>query len=1382
MAINIPDDFTGPTEGTFTTTGGSNGRGGSYTLPAGTTVKADQLTEGQERFKIQIRLGGPSGPVVAERTVTVGDTSQTLYTLTPSVTTVFSGQTVTFTFTTTGPNGTFYWQDAGTMAESSFSPAVKTGQFTTTGTGTTKTGTFTRRIASTVQNGNMVIRIYAQDPVQNPGAQPLQNGATVLSSTVAVADDSGAFVLLIQTNASGSEYGTYPATGTNQFRFYGQGSYQVDWGDGTAPINYSNITSHVDKTYATAGTYEIRVRNWTGSTRRHRVPYTSNTDAAKIRELRQWGATQWTSCEEMFEFAINMIGTFSDAPNLSAPGISMRYMFYYCRLFNGSPNASMNSWDMGNVTNMYIMFYKATAFNQPIGNWNVSNVTTMYAMFFDARAFNQPIGNWNVGKVTNMGDMFNSATAFNQPIGNWNVSNVTNMSYMFYSATAFNQPIGNWNVSNVTDMGGMFWAAGAFNQPIGNWNVSNVTNMSSMFQQTYVFNQPIGNWNVSKVTNMTAMFHQANSFNQSLGTWTLNSSVNLSSMLGTVSPTLGMDPENYSRTLIGWSNNPSTPNSRSLGALNRRHTNAVYGTGARTTGTAARSHLTTSTGGGGRGWSISTTDDAQITYNLYAPVAASVDEGASVTYTLGITGSASNDPFRLGTFYWTNSGTTSAADFAAGSNGGAVTAVSVDTTRGQAQLTRTLASDLLTEGAETVVIQFRTGSLEGTVLQSATTTVNDTSNRSSLLVSALVGGVLAPVTSVEEGAVLTYSFTTEADDGVFYWTVGAEDGLDLAQGAQGSFPVTPLEGQPGMYGGQFSVETLLDQVTEGSENLVMSVRKGGTGGSAVASVPVTVVDTSFDQYALTPGSVSVNETSSTNSVTLTFTTTGLNGGPGGAGFFWTTAPVVGTVNGSDFTDGAVSGPLTVTGGANGRGGSGQIVRTLRTDQLTEGQEEFDIEVRTGSTSGPVVATSRVTVGDTSKTLYTLTPSVTMVYSVSVSTVEFTFTTTGPNGTFYWRQDEGTLTGSDFVGGAMSGEFMTTGTGTTKTGTFTRTLASPTDGSMVIRIYAQDPVQNPGAEPLKNGDTTLSGAVTVSTNQALGDFVLEIRTNEPVPSGLTRPTGTSTNTFRFYGRGSYQVDWGDGTAPVNYSNITSHVDKTYATAGTYTIRVRNWTAGTGIPIRHASPESTTTDAFKILKIVQWGTTQWASCSNMFSYARNMIGTFSDAPNLTAPNISMYYMFYDCALFNGSPNASMNSWDVSNVTSMFGMFYNATAFNQPIGNWNVSKVTDMSYMFWGATAFNQNLGSWVLNSSVAMYSMLDTSSTATGMSTENYSRTLIGWANNVSSRGGVPSSRSLGASGRRYSTVNYGGSPYSTGASARSYLVSRGWLFSGDAAGS
>ena len=67
--------------------------------------------------------------------------------------------------------------------------------------------------------------------------------------------------------------------------------------------------------------------------------------------------------------------------------------------------------------------------------------------------------------------------------------------------------------------------------------------------------------------------------------------------------------------------------------------------------------------------------------------------------------------------------------------------------------------------------------------------------------------------------------------------------------------------------------------------------------------------------------------------------------------------------------------------------------------------------------------------------------------------------------------------------------------------------------------------------------------------------------------------------------------------------------------------------------------------------------------------------------------MSLMFYQAGAFN----QPIGSWNVGNVTSMVAMFQQANAFNQPIGSWNVSNVTSMGGMFRGAS-FNQNISSW------------------------------------------------------------------------------------------
>ena len=53
------------------------------------------------------------------------------------------------------------------------------------------------------------------------------------------------------------------------------------------------------------------------------------------------------------------------------------------------------------------------------------------------------------------------------------------------------------------------------------------------------------------------------------------------------------------------------------------------------------------------------------------------------------------------------------------------------------------------------------------------------------------------------------------------------------------------------------------------------------------------------------------------------------------------------------------------------------------------------------------------------------------------------------------------------------------------------------------------------------------------------------------------------------------------------------------------------------------------------------------------------------------------------------------NLSNVTNMSNMFYNAQTFNQDIGSWNTENVTSMYSMFYGAQTFNQNLSSWCVS---------------------------------------------------------------------------------------
>ncbi|WP_086253431.1 DarT ssDNA thymidine ADP-ribosyltransferase family protein [Campylobacter sp. P091] len=86
-----------------------------------------------------------------------------------------------------------------------------------------------------------------------------------------------------------------------------------------------------------------------------------------------------------------------------------------------------------------------------------------------------------------------------------------------------------------------------------------------------------------------------------------------------------------------------------------------------------------------------------------------------------------------------------------------------------------------------------------------------------------------------------------------------------------------------------------------------------------------------------------------------------------------------------------------------------------------------------------------------------------------------------------------------------------------------------------------------------------------------------------------------------------------------------------------------------------------------------------------------------------------------------NQPLDSWDVSSVVNMGGMFAGCENFNQPLNNWNVSSVTNMCAMFAGCYNFNQPLDNWDVSSVTDMYEMF--------YNCENFNQPLNNW--NVSS---------------------------------------------------
>lgn len=354
-----------------------------------------------------------------------------------------------------------------------------------------------------------------------------------------------------------------------------------------------------------------------------------------------------------------------------------------------------------------------------------------------------------------------------------------------------------------------------------------------------------------------------------------------------------------------------------------------------------------------------------------SPSASSVDEGNAVTWNVTTSNVTSGT-----TLYYTIAGV-EAADVVATSG-----SFSISTNAGS--FSTTTIADALTEGAQTMTAQIRVGSTSGTIVATATCVINDTSLNPTISPSA---------TSVDEGGTVTFTITTTGltNGTTLYWSTNVVSGTlnasDFTDGLlTGSFTVTGNSGS-------FTRTLTNDSVTEGSESFTISIRTGSVSGTVVAtSATITVNDTSLTPTAtVTPDVSSLNEGATVN---FTVNTTNFAAGT----LYWTTQAVTGTIIATDFSDGALSGTVTISGS------TGTISRAIANDTKDEGTEVFNISVRLASTSGTIIGTSsNITINDTStgggaELVQLMTPSASPVtYTVPTGVTTLTIHMWGGNG-------------------------------------------------------------------------------------------------------------------------------------------------------------------------------------------------------------------------------------------------------------------------------------------------------------------------------------------------------------------------------------------------
>lgn len=168
--------------------------------------------------------------------------------------------------------------------------------------------------------------------------------------------------------------------------------------------------------------------------------------------------------------------------------------------------------------------------------------------------------------------------------------------------------------------------------------------------------------------------------------------------------------------------------------------------------------------------------------------------------------------------------------------------------------------------------------------------------------------------------------------------------------------------------------------------------------------------------------------------------------------------------------------------------------------------------------------------------------------------------------------------------------------------------------------------------------------------------------------------------------NFTVDWGDG----NKNKITAYnqteVTHTYASIGTYTIKIK------GIIKKFRFNNSF--DRLKLLTIEKWGCIDLGSGGTNFYGCANLVINAKDALKKAE---SLYLSFRECTSLNQEFTID------TKADNLYGLFYDCTALNKAI-NINIQNVTDIRYLYRGCAAFNKPINLVFPTTATNLYAML------------------------------------------------------------------------------
>jgi len=349
-----------------------------------------------------------------------------------------------------------------------------------------------------------------------------------------------------------------------------------------------------------------------------------------------------------------------------------------------------------------------------------------------------------------------------------------------------------------------------------------------------------------------------------------------------------------------------------------------------------------------------------------------------------------------------------------------------------------ISGDSTTEGQETATMQvYYDANYTQPIGNSVSWTINDTS----ITPVPTYSFTRTPTTgNIDEGSTLTIGWDLTNIPSfplLLYYTltgtgITGDDVQDASNGVHYDLQRTfNFDGPTG----SLPVRMVEDMLLEGAETATLTLyTTSARTTQAGNSLTWTINDTSKPTYTVAAFS-SINEGGTGSCFVYT------TGVPVGTTLYWTINNI--STSNSDFS--ATSGSFTTV---SGQFYNGIFDITTTADLTTEGSETFNVSIRTGSTSGPVVATSATaTINDTSTfPTFTFTSAPATVSEGGSFTVSWSIANFVQKTLYYKITGSGITTGDTDIPGLSGSTTFTTATGTS---TFNVTADHLTEGTETL---------------------------------------------------------------------------------------------------------------------------------------------------------------------------------------------------------------------------------------------------------------------------------------------------------------------------------------------